>query len=79
MSFFKGFNKGMKSFGYNLSTIINCVLLTIVYVFGVGATFIFSKILRKKFLDVSLSKEKETYWVDLNLCKRPIEKYYRQF
>jgi len=76
--FFRGFRKGMGNFGYNIAIIINTILLTVVYIFGVGLTFIFAKIFRKHFLETKLSK-KDTYWHDLNLKKRPIEEYYRQF
>ena len=77
--FFKGFQKGSKNFGYNISMIINSILLSIVYLIGVGFTSIFAKLLGKHFLDMKLSKKTKTYWLDLNLKKKPIEEYYRQF
>ena len=76
--FFKGFKKGMRNFGYNIALIINTILLFFVYIIGVGLTAITAKIFRKRFLRTKLSK-KETYWSDLNLKKKPIEEYYRQF
>ena len=76
--FFSGFRKGMKDFSHNIALIVNSVLLSIVYLVGVGLTVIFAKLFRKHFLDMKLSK-KETYWSDLNLKKKPIEEYYRQF
>jgi len=76
--FLIGFKKGMSNFGYNIALIINTILLAIVYIIGVGLTFIFAKIFRKHFLETKLSK-KDTYWHDLNLKKKPIEEYYRQF
>lgn len=77
--FFRGFKKGVKNFGHSISIIINSVLLSLVYLIGVGITSIFAKLFGKHFLDTKISKKKETYWSDLNLKKRPIEKYYRQF
>jgi len=77
--FLKGFKKGMHDFGQNVSLIINSILLLIVYIAGVGITFIFSKILHKHFLDLKISKNHKTYWSDLNLNKKKIEEYYRQF
>ncbi len=77
--FFKGFKKGMTDFSSNIIVIINSILLAIVYIVGVGLTSIIAKIFRKKFLDTKLSKEKESYWSDLNLKKKKIEDYYRQF
>lgn len=77
--FFKGFKKGMNKFGNGISIIINTVLLLVVYIIGVGLTSIFAKIMKKHFLERKISKDKETYWSDLNLKKQPMEKYYRQF
>jgi len=76
--FFRGFKKGMGNFGYNISLIINTILLTFVYLIGVGLTSIFAKIFGKHFLEEK-SPKKESYWSDLKLKKKPIEEYYRQF
>ena len=76
--FFRGFRKGMRKFGYGIALIINTILLFFVYLIGVGFTSITAKIFRKHFLEIKLSK-KETYWSDLNLKKKSIEDYYRQF
>lgn len=75
----KGFSRGMKDFGNSISAIINSVLLLAVYLIGVGLTSIFSKIAGKHFLQRKINKNKQSYWSDLNLRKRPIEEYYRQF
>ena len=75
--FFKGFKKGMGTFGSNIALIINTLLLFFVYIVGVGLTSIIAKLFRKHFLETRLSKD--SYWSDLNLKKKPIEKYYRQF
>ena len=76
--FFEGFKKGMSNFGHIITLIINTTLLTFVYLIGVGLTSIFAKIFKKHFLEIKLSK-KDSYWSDLNLKKKPIEEYYRQF
>lgn len=76
--FFNGFRVGMKDFSHGIALIINSFLLAIVYFIGVGFTAIFAKLFRKHFLDMKLSK-KETYWSDLNLKKKSMEEYYRQF
>jgi len=76
--FWKGCKKGMKKFGDTISAIVNTVLLFIVYFFGVGLTWFFSRIAGKKFLETKISKEK-SYWNDLNLKEKNIEEYYRQF
>jgi len=71
--------EGVKRFGLNISIIINSVLLTIVYLVGVGVTCAFAKVANKHFLDTRRSKSARTYWVNLDLKKKPIEEYYRQF
>ena len=75
--FFRGFKKGMGNFGYNIALIINTVLLTIVYLLGVGLTSIFAKAFRKHFLDMKSSND--SYWSDLNLKNKSMEECYRQF
>ena len=74
-----GFKKGYKEFNQNIIAIVNSTLLSIVYLIGVGITSIISKIARKRFLDVSISKDKTSYWENLDLRKEAIEKYRRQF
>jgi len=78
MSFFKNFKKGMTTFGNDISTIVNTVLLFVVYVVGIGVTSIVAKIIGKKFLDMKLSSKK-SYWRSLNLKKKSVDDYYRQF
>lgn len=77
--FFRGFQKGTRLFGENIAGIVNSILLLVVYVAGVGLTSIFAKIFGKHFLDIETSKERKTYWTDLNLNKKSMEAYYRQF
>ncbi len=76
-SFFRGAKRGFSVFGHNLSLIVNSVLLTPVYFVGVGLTSVFAKLAKKHFLITG--KEKKTYWSELNLKKRPVDEYYRQF
>lgn len=77
--FFKGFKQGMQNFGKNITIIVNSVLLSLVYIVGVGFVFVFSRIFGKNFLDIKLNKKRQTYWTNLNLQKKPIKEYYRQF
>ncbi len=77
--FFRGFKKGLENFGSNITTIINFVLLSIVYLVGVGITSIIANLFGKHFLDMKLSKKKDSYWSSLDLKKKPINNYYRQF
>lgn len=76
--FFKGFKEGLKDFSSNISIIINTLLLFIVYLIGVGITSIIAKLFKKHFLDIKLSKKK-SYWTNLNLKKKRIGEYYKQF
>ena len=76
---FSAFKKGISRFGQNISTLVNFLLLSLVYLLGVGFTFILSRLLKKEFLDTKLSKDKKTYWSKLDLKKESIEKHMRQF
>ena len=75
--FYKGFRKGMDDFGHDIARLINTTLMAITYIIGVGITAIFAKVAGKRFLKLE-SKEK-TYWEDLDLEKKPMDEYYRQF
>lgn len=77
--FMTGFKYGQKDFGETISTIINSALLILVYFLGIGLTSIIAKISGKSFLDLSIDEKAKTYWRDLNLAKKPIKEYYRQF
>lgn len=77
--FFLDLKKGQKEFGEDIGSIINAILLTLVYLIGVGFTFLFAKIFGKRFLESGIDKNSKSYWEDLNLSKEPIERYYNQF
>lgn len=76
--FFNGFKKGLGNFGGNVGLLVNSVLLTIVYLVGVGLTSIVAKLVGKHFFEIK-TPQTATYWSDLNLKKKEIEEYYRQF
>lgn len=77
-TFFKGLIEGFKDFNSIVIMTVNFVLLSIVYIIGIGLTSIFAKIMKKNFLDIKKTN-KDSYWEDLNLKKESFEKYYRQF
>ena len=77
--FLKGFKLGMEEFGSNIAIIINSILISIVYLIGVGFTSIIAKLSGKHFLETKTSIKKKSYWSELNLKKKPIGDYYRQF
>ena len=76
-SFVDGFFAGMKRYGKNISALVNSVLLFTVYVLGVGTVSVIAKLRRKKFFEAG--KAAGSYWSDLNLIKKPIDDYQRQF
>jgi len=76
---FSSIKEGFKIYGEVIGTVINSFLLTIVYIFGVGLTSIFGKIVGKKFLDLNIDKSKKTYWNELNIGDEDLESHYRQF
>lgn len=76
--FVKGFVIGFRNFGRMVTSIVNFVLLALVYFIGVGPTSLIAKLSKKKFLDLNL-KGANTYWKERNLGKQPLEHYYRQF
>lgn len=73
---FKEFKEGMEDFNKNITIIINVILLTFVYIAGIGIPSILAKMFGKHFLDTS---NKDTYWSDLSLKKKPLKEYYKQF
>lgn len=75
----KDFLKGMRYFGENISLIINSILLTVVYIIGIGITSIVAKTMGKRFLLTNSPKKLTTYWTKLDLKKDSISDYYRQF
>lgn len=77
--FYEGLKTGQKKFGENIAIIINSILLSIVYFIGVGLSALFGIFSNKQFLDLDLDTTKDTYWQDLNLKKKQIGDYYRQF
>jgi cytochrome c biogenesis protein CcdA len=77
--FFKHFKEGMISFGKDISTIVNTLLLLIIYILGVGITSSVALVVGKKFLETDLSKDKNSYWTNLDLKKKKLDEYYSQF
>lgn len=78
-NFFIGVKEGTKLFGETISGIVNFILLSFVYFIGVGVTSIIAKLSKKRFLELKISEKEKTYWSELNLTKKPLEEYYRQF
>jgi len=64
--FFGAVKNGFKKFGENIALIINSILLSVVYILGIGLTAIISKICGKSFLDRKISGKEKNYWNNLN-------------
>jgi len=77
--FVNGLKKGQKKFGENIAAVVNLILLSVVYIIGVGLTSVFAKVAKKKFLELKIDEECKSYWADLDLTKKHLEEYYRQF
>ena len=77
--FLGGFKFGFKNFSHSISLVVNLILLSVIYFIGVGLTLIVAKLFKKKFLDTLMEKKPKTYWSPLDLGKRPLKDYYRQF
>jgi hypothetical protein len=61
-----------------MSNVVNFLLLTIVYIFGIGLVSIVMKLFGKRFL--SLKKQnKKTNWEEHKVGKQSLETYHRTF
>ena len=65
-----------RKLGSFITSIINFVLLLVVYLIGVGLTAIIAKVVGKHFLDLSFKGK--TKWMDKKSIKGE-EQYYRMF
>jgi len=65
----KAFIDGFKEFGENISVVVNSFLLFFVYVFGVGLSFLITRLIKRNLF------EKDPGWKDWKEDKQ----YYRQF
>jgi broad specificity polyphosphatase/5'/3'-nucleotidase SurE len=65
--FLTNYVRGFKLFSESISSIINFVLLSLVYVIGVGVTSFFSKLLKKSFIKKSQNKKISSYWKNFSL------------
>ena len=61
-----------------MSSIVNFILLLIVYIIGIGLVSIFMKLFGKHFLDTKKQSAKSN-WREHRVEKQSIEKYYRTF
>lgn len=74
---FNAIKRILQPVGKIISTIVNFILLSIVYLVGVGLTSIIAKLFGNHFLD--LKPKKASNWIEHKITKESIEKYYRMF
>jgi len=77
IDFWDGFKKGLKLFGEAISSIINIILLSGVYLLGVGLTSLIAKLFSNRFLNLKPDKNLDSYWKASSPIKK--EEFYRQF
>ena len=61
-----------------ISSIVNFILLALVYFISIGLVSMFMKLFRRHFLDLEKQK-KESTWHEHNVAKQPLEDYYKSF
>jgi hypothetical protein len=79
IEFFYPIKKGFTNFGTNISVIVNVILLTLVYFVGVGSTSLIAKLVNNHFLSLNKPKPGKTYWANLNLRRKDLKDYFKQY
>ncbi|MFP4119389.1 MAG: hypothetical protein ACLFTH_05015 [Candidatus Woesearchaeota archaeon] len=74
----KTVRRNLMKFGKRISNLINSLLLTAVYIVGVGITSLVARISGKRFLERGFEKDKNSYWNECSVSKKR-EHYYRQY
>lgn len=60
---------GFKEFGEIFPSILNFIILTVIYFVGIGFSSVLKLVLRKEFMELKTDKKKKSYWEDLNIGK----------
>ena len=76
---FKGFIEGFHEFGFTVSTILNFVLLSIVFIFGIGLVSIYTKLTNKKVLPLKAEIQENSYWTNKKNRNATIEDSLKPF
>ncbi len=75
--FLSGFKKGFREFGMQISEIINKILLSMVYITGVGPISLIYRLSGRHFL--RLGKKDESYYVQRKTGEATKDDFLRQF
>ena len=73
------FRRGLRCPHNIVANSFNVVLLTVVYVVGIGFTSVAAKLFGKHFLVLRNDKSKQSYWGNSSITLKPLDHYYRQF
>lgn len=73
------FLNGFKSFGLNFNALINLIVLSLVYLIGIGPSSVVAKVLGKHFLELKSSPQRKSYWVKFDAGAPKISNFLRQF
>jgi hypothetical protein len=78
LSFFKGVQSGMKLFGECTSALVNAILLSVVYLVGIGLSRLLAPRSHREMMEPP-SKRSRSYWRSMRAEKRSLDEHYRQF
>ncbi len=71
--------KSFLAFGGFMQKVVNTILFTVVYFIGIGLTSLFMKLFGKKFLELSPTKEQDSYYKECTATKRSKEDFFRLY
>ena len=74
----KSFLKALDWLGQRIATLVNMVLLALVYVVGVGLAFLLVKLIKKR-LFAQIDHTSSTYWQELDKPSPDRKGFYKQF
>lgn len=76
---FLEFKKGLMEFGLNFNALVNLIILSLVYLLGIGPTSIVAKVFGKHFLSLKIARSKKSYWVKPDKTSDNISDSLKQF
>ncbi|MBI2564877.1 hypothetical protein HYV79_02705 [Candidatus Woesearchaeota archaeon] len=75
----KALHKALKKFSLAVQTVINIILLTVVYFISIGLTSLIAKrIFKKTFLAIN-KESRDSYWINEQSTTKQKNEYYRLF
>jgi hypothetical protein len=77
--FLAGLKAGFGDFGAGVANVVNFILLSFVYVAGVGMTSVVAKMRGKHFLKAGVDPKAKSYFEHEAIKKEEKDRYYSQF